>query len=95
MPRLPDSEVLGLLNCESFILAVAREITSILRESSLADAAIVGGIAVYLHGHRRAAIDLDLRVADSRRLADELAQHGFEFDAERRESGSPACLFIS
>lgn len=63
--------------------------------------AIVGGVAVCLHGYQRNTVDVDLlvRAEDSQRLRDVLVQSGFEWhsrDAEfRSESGIPVQLLMA
>jgi hypothetical protein len=67
------------------ILDVAREISHVLREHGI-EGAIIGGVAVGLHGRLRATEDVDVFVADeAQRLADALRGVGYTFDAERRE----------
>lgn len=67
------------------ILDLARELSSHIRESGLS-AAVIGGIAVVLHGHWRATRDIDLQVGSSlREMADLLETHGFSHDPARRE----------
>jgi hypothetical protein len=67
------------------ILETAREISELLRAHAI-EGAIVGGIAVGLHGRLRATEDVDVLVtADSSRLGELLTRAGFTFDADTRE----------
>jgi hypothetical protein len=77
-------EALMTLHGGGVILEVAREITRIIRAADL-DAAIIGGIAVVLHGHVRTTLDVDVFTGDAEAFAAALAQAGFDFDARRRE----------
>ena len=54
--------------------------------------AVVGGVAVCLHGYRRNTIDLDLlvRQADTARIKGLLEDAHFQWDPERVEFRSPA-----
>ena len=49
------------------------------------DAAVVGGIAVYLHGVSRATVDLDLYTRDRKRTAEQLEAAGARWDRAGRE----------
>lgn len=74
------SEALMTLHGTGPVLETAREISTILRRQDI-DGGIIGGIAVGLHGHVRATVDVDVFVAsDTDRLADLLEANGFEFD---------------
>lgn len=66
------------------ILEVAREISRIIRAADL-DAAIIGGVAVVLHGHVRTTLDVDVYAKDPDALAEQLALAGFEFNKRRKE----------
>jgi len=82
--RLRD-EALMMLDGKGAILGVARRITQILQREKL-DGAVVGGVAVVLHGHIRTTADVDVYVSqDAQRLADNLRSEGFAFDPSRRE----------
>ena len=69
---------------DSPILNVAREITRVCRENEL-DAAIIGGVAVFLHGYERTTKDVDAWCADRRAVATALEAAGFTWDDENRE----------
>ncbi len=56
-------EALKLLDGRGAILDAAREISAALREAGV-EGAIVGGIAVVLHGHVRTTIDVDIDSAE-------------------------------
>src|SRR5262245_49939252 len=78
-------EAWRVLEGESAILDTARDVSRILRESKIRGA-IVGGIAVGLHGHVRATMDVDVYVpAPLDSFATMLSKNGYVFDAKRRE----------
>jgi hypothetical protein len=67
------------------ILDLARELSAKLEERGI-NAAVIGGIAVLLHGHVRTTTDIELFVSEDRdRLVELLAVMGFLFDASKRE----------
>ncbi len=77
----------GLLTLQGTgpILETAREVSELLRAQAI-DGAIIGGIAVGLHGRLRATEDVDVLVtADSAILGKCLRQAGFEYDEAARE----------
>ena len=85
MSPTSDRQAIGLVTGEDYaILNTAREVTGILRAVGL-NAAIVGGVAVFLHGHRRTTIDVDVFVNDTTKAHDALVDAGFDFDESRRE----------
>lgn len=68
------------------VLETAREVSSALRQGQIRGA-VVGGVAVALHGHLRTTRDVDVLVDDSlERAAEALRAHGYRFDSRRRES---------
>jgi hypothetical protein len=75
---------LTILTGESEILQVAREVSGVVRCEGL-DAAVIGGVAVVLHGHVRTTLDVDLYTSDAVALAASLRRHGFEFDTAGRQ----------
>jgi len=82
--RLRDEAIL-LLDRRGAILDVARDVTRVLREQGI-DAAVIGGIAVVLHGHVRTTVDVDVLVpAADRRLAEVLKAAGYSFSRAKRE----------
>lgn len=83
-PSIRD-EALEILNGKGAILDTAREVSRLMREAGI-DAAIIGGVAVVLHGHVRTTVDVDVFVSGSiEAVGDALKASGFEFDAARRE----------
>ena len=67
------------------ILDTARELSTLIRESAIS-AAVIGGIAVVLHGHWRATKDIDLLLgSEPSELAELLKAHGFLHDPLRKE----------
>lgn len=78
-------EAWRVLDGESAVLDAARAVTRILRESRIRGA-VVGGIAVGLHGHVRATLDVDVYVPEP--LEDfgaALRAAGCTFNSRRRE----------
>ncbi len=69
----------------SSILDVARELSQLMREGGIAGA-VVGGIAVVLHGHVRTTRDIDVFVEGAlHNLADLLIARGFTLDLQKNE----------
>lgn len=75
---------LAILSDNSEILSIAREVSDLLHAHGL-DAAVVGGVAVVLHGHVRTTLDVDIYAPDLERLSDLLQEHGFEFDPVEKQ----------
>lgn len=79
------SEALLLLEGRGMILETAREVSRILRDAGI-DGAIIGGVAVVLHGHVRTTVDVDVYTPDPPELlANALRAAGFAFDPVNRE----------
>ncbi len=76
----------GLLTLQGrgAILDVAREVSELLRAGEI-EGAIIGGVAVVLHGHVRTTVDVDVFVHDHERLAAALRKSGFTFEPEHRQ----------
>ena len=95
-PMLRD-EALALMDGRGAILEMARELSGLIRESNVL-AAVIGGIAVVLHGHWRSTKDIDLLVGSNPTEVSELLQsHGFKHDPDRREfvrEGIPVHLVL-
>jgi len=72
------------LHGEGPILDIAREVSRLIRQHQLA-AAVIGGVAVVLHGHVRTTVDVDVFVPSAPEFASLLTANGFQWDAERRE----------
>ena len=79
------------------ILDTARELSNLIRGSDVC-AAVIGGVAVVLHGHWRSTKDIDLLVGTNpSALAKLLQSHGFLHDPTRREfvrEGIPVHLVL-
>ncbi len=85
MIRSLTDEALLLLDGRGAILDVAREVSSVVREHNL-DAAVIGEVAVVLHGYVRTTIDVDVFVGDApQAAADALRAAGYSFHRARRE----------
>jgi hypothetical protein len=88
-PRSPSPELrqqaLLILDRRGAILDIARELTRVLAAAGI-PAAVIGGVAVVLHGHIRTTVDVDLLVGPPlAAVAEALTDAGFEFLPERRE----------
>lgn len=78
-------EGLRILQGEGAILEIAREVSALMRGAGI-DGAIVGGVAVVLHGHVRTTLDVDVYVPEPlESFSAVLQENGFEFDPDRRE----------
>lgn len=77
-------EALLTLQGRGAILDVAREASALLRAEKI-DGAVIGGVAVVLHGHIRTTVDVDIYTADSERLAAVLRDGGFVFEPQSRQ----------
>lgn len=91
------AEALQLMDARGAILDTARELSALLRAAGL-PGAVIGGVAVVLHGHWRSTKDIDLLVAPPLdTLARVLDAHGFALDATRKEfvrGGIPVHLVL-
>jgi hypothetical protein len=90
-------EALRLLDGRGAILETARELTSLMRAAGI-DGAVIGGIAVVLHGHIRTTRDIDIFIdGPAGPFAELLAKAGFVHDPARREfvrDGLPVHLVL-
>lgn len=87
-------EALLILQGRGAILDTAREVSEVLRAHQI-EGAIIGGVAVVLHGHVRTTVDVDVYTPQAERLAAALPEKGFAFDqAQRRfvKAGVPVDL---
>jgi hypothetical protein len=85
MARLTVDEALMTLQGGGPVMETAREVSRLLRQSGIRGA-VIGGVAVVLHGHVRTTIDVDVFVADDPSLlADVFRREGFEYDSDRRQ----------
>jgi hypothetical protein len=67
------------------VLEVAREVSRILRETNTAGA-VIGGVAVALHGYLRTTVDVDVLVAaEASALSEHLQANGFVFDTTHQQ----------
>lgn len=85
IPAERRKEAWRVLEGESAVLDTARDVSHIFREAEIA-AAVVGDVAVGLHGHVRATSDVDVFVPEPLDVAGAaLRQAGYQFDAKARE----------
>jgi len=93
----PVIEALRLLQRDSVILEIAREVSRIFREAGI-DGAVIGGVATVLHGHVRTTLDVDVFVPPpAKTFGDLLLANGFQFDASKKEfvrDGVPVHLVL-
>ena len=66
------------------LLDLARQVLAAIEHSG-APGAVVGGIAVFLHGYERTTRDIDVYTEDLQRVADALAELGFEYESDERQ----------
>ena len=85
MAMITFSEALMTLHGTGPVLETAREVSQILRAEKI-EGGVIGGVAVGLHGHIRATLDVDIFVAsDARKLAKALETNGFVFDHDQTQ----------
>lgn len=78
------NEALLILDKRGAVLDIAREVSRLMREAGLTGA-VIGGIAVVLHGHVRTTKDIDILTAPPLEpLATLLKANGFTFDRKER-----------
>lgn len=84
-----------MLEGKGAILDVARRVSRVL-EAHDVGGAVIGGVAVVLHGHVRTTVDVDVFVPNPLQdFSEHLRAAGFSFDSARREfthSGVPVHL---
>lgn len=81
MSRLTRDEGMLILERRGPVLDIAREVSAILRARGI-EGAVIGGVAVVLHGHLRTTVDV-LIADDDESFADALRSEGFRFDSRR------------
>jgi hypothetical protein len=78
-------EALSLLEHRGSLLDVARDVTQVLQRGDVRGA-IIGGVAVVLHGYVRSTTDVDVLVDEPLTIiADLLKAEGFQYNRARRE----------
>ena len=83
--RALRDEALSLLDRRGLILELARAISRLMRREGI-PGAVIGGIAVVLHGHVRATKDVGVFLDQPlQAFADLLHAEGFAYDQKRRE----------
>jgi hypothetical protein len=97
IPLVERDEALLLLEGRGMILDIAREVSVLMRAAGI-DGAVIGGVAVVLHGYVRTTLDVDVFVPDPpERLADVLKSAGYVFDVSKKEfckAGVPVHLVL-
>lgn len=79
------TEAILMLEHRGEVLATARRVSAILRDARI-DGAIIGGIAVFLHGYARTTRDVDVFVKGELQLASNaMTNAGLRYDASSRE----------
>jgi len=98
MIRSLRDEALLILEGRGAILDIARDVTYVLREADL-EGAVVGGVAVVLHGYVRTTIDVDIFVdSPLPPFSEALKAAGYSWDrrqAEFHKRGVPVHLVTS
>jgi hypothetical protein len=74
-----------MLAGESRLLDTAREVSAVLRAANVENA-IIGGVAVALHGRTRTTLDVDVYTADLEGTATALRDAGYRFQRRQRQS---------
>ncbi len=77
-------KALNMLEGDPALLDAARRTTEVLHDSDV-QAAVVGGIAVVLHGYVRTTRDVDVWIDDPVAAGDALRHASFTFHASRKE----------
>ncbi len=77
-------EALLILQGRGAILDTAREVSEVLRAHGI-EGAVIGGVAVVLHGHVRTTVDVDVYTPQAERLAAALGEKGFAFERAQRQ----------
>lgn len=78
-------EAMLMLEKRGAVLETARKVSQILRDNTV-DGAVIGGVAVVLHGYIRTTKDVDVFVRQPlEELRPLLESNQFTFDANRRE----------
>lgn len=73
-----------MLDGKGAIMDVARRVSHVLNARGI-EGAVVGGVAVVLHGHVRTTVDVDVYTPVPAELAEALRADGFAFDSAARE----------
>ncbi len=75
---------LAILTGDSPILDAAREVSAIIARTGI-DAAVIGGVAVVLHGHVRTTLDVDVYTTQTKELAAALEAAGFVYNRVEKQ----------
>src|SRR5687767_7136113 len=79
------NEALAMLEGKGAIVEIAEEVTDILARTGIVGA-VIGGVAVVLHGHIRTTVDVDVFIEGKLEpFAAALREAGYVFDAEKKE----------
>lgn len=86
-----------MLDKRGALLDIAREVSQLMRAAGI-PGAIIGGVAVVLHGHMRTTKDVDVAINPPLEpLAELLTANGFTFDQKKKEfikQGIPVHLVL-
>src|SRR4051794_19689317 len=79
------TEAILMLENRGEVLETARRVSRILRDAKI-DGAIIGGIAVFLHGYARTTSDVDVFIpGELQPASDALRRAGWVYDEAHRE----------
>src|SRR4051812_19759845 len=79
------NEAMLMLEKRGAVMETARAVSRLMRRHQM-HGAIIGGVAVVLHGHVRTTKDVDVLVQQPlEQMRATLEQEGFTFDPQRRE----------
>jgi hypothetical protein len=94
IPAITARRAFQMLENES-LWDVTERIHGLLARENI-DHAVVGGVAVCLHGYRRSTVDLDLlvRPEDTSRLRSILEAERFEWLAKEKQFRSPSGVYV-
>ncbi|MEE9404467.1 MAG: hypothetical protein V3V20_06210 [Algisphaera sp.] len=81
---LQNAALRMLTDDDAPILEIARRVTAVCREAGL-EAAVIGGVAVFLHGYERTTVDVDTYCGDREAVAVALRAAGFSWHPEASE----------
>jgi hypothetical protein len=84
MSKIGIEETMLTLENRGPVLETARQVSCVMDHADVIGA-IIGGVAVVLHGHVRTTIDVDVFTDDPRRLGSALRSAGYSYNAGRKQ----------